>query len=246
MRGTLIVSVTPDSLYDIAAERIAEVLLAAAPDQGAVRWAVAGGHTPRPVYERLAAEPYRSRIPWQKVHMFWGDERMVSHDNPDSNFRMVSETLLTRVPLPEENIHPVPERSNATDAAAAYEEDIRKHFKTRRGFPEFDLVLLGVGTDGHVASLFPHTVGVEELQKLAVIARGHGGMSRVSLSLPVINNARHVFMIAIGKEKSEIVRRGAEQTGPLPVQRVRPKSDKLVWLLDQAAASELTQVKALA
>ena len=246
MRGTLIVSITPESLYDIAAEKIVAVLLDAAAEQKEVRWAVAGGHTPRPVYERLAAEPYLSQLPWEKIHLFWSDERMVSHVNPDSNYRMVYESLLEHIPVPEDNIHAVPEMNNATDAAAAYDETLRKHFRTKWGFPIFDLILLGVGTDGHVASLFPHTVGIEEPQKLVVPARGHGGMARVSLSLPVINNARQVFMLAVGKEKSEVVRRGAEQSGPLPVQRVRPQNGTLVWLVDQAAASDLTQVKALA
>ena len=243
MRGTLIVSADPEALYDVAAEKVAEALEAAAAEREIVRWALAGGHTPRPLYERLAAAPWSERIPWEQIHVFWGDERVVPHVAPDSNYRMIKESLLSAVPIPRENIHAVDTHWGARKAAADYEAALRAHFRVRRGFPVFDLALLGVGADGHVASLFPHTPALDEPQSLVVTARGHGGLARVSLSLPLLNRSRKIFLLAIGKEKAEAVRRGAEETGRLPVQRIQPEKGELIWLLDQEAAAELSQVR---
>lgn len=209
--------------------------------------ALAGGSTPRRLYELLASEPYRSRVPWECVSVFWGDERCVPPDHPDSNFRMAAEALLSRVPIPPVNIYRMPaEQGDATEAAASYEQTLRAFFKLEPiSWPEFDLVLLGLGADGHVASLFPRSAALRETHRLVAASRGGApDLPRVTLTIPVLNHAARILWLVAGAEKSSVVREvltGPEHPDELPAEMIHPVRGSSVWLLDRAAASLLQQ-----
>jgi len=209
--------------------------------------ALAGGSTPKALYELLAADAYRERIQWPLIHFFWGDERYVPAGDKDSNYRMAWDALLSRVPVPAANIHRMVTDSSDQDAAAqAAEQDLREHFKLAAGgMPRFDLVLLGLGDDGHTASLFPGKPALAEQQRL-VVATPPGVLpppvDRLTLTFPVLNAAAHVVFLVAGAGKAATLRQVLE--GPpgahaLPAQRVRPTAGRLTWLIDAAAAGEL-------
>jgi 6-phosphogluconolactonase len=243
MQPTLILSADSEGLVQVAAERIADALAQAGETQKTVSIALAGGKTPQILYRKLTEKALAARIPWDRLHLFWGDERMVPRDHPDSNFRMVYEAMLKRVPLPVENIHPVPTGLPAEEAAQAYEKEIRSHFRGWRRVPQFDLILLGLGVDGHVASLFPWSPTLVESSRLAVTARSPSGSTRITLTLPVLNAARRVFFLVTGETKADVLQKVLETEGKLPAQRVEPLKGEVVWMADQQAASRLTRVK---
>lgn len=207
--------------------------------------ALAGGSTPRQLYSVLASEVYRPRVDWERVHFFWGDERCVPPDDPRSNYRMFREAFLEEVQVPESNIHRVPvEGREPEEAAREYEEELRRFFQTGSSpFPRFDLILLGMGEDGHVASLFPGTSALQEKERWVVASEGEGlAPPRVTLTLPVINRAAHVVFLVAGDQKAGVVRRFLEdrkKEDPLPAQLVEPVEGNLYLLLDRWAASQL-------
>jgi 6-phosphogluconolactonase len=225
-----------------AAEIFADAAVEAVRARGRFTVALAGGSTPRGAYELLAREPLRGRIPWSNVHVFWGDERHVPPDHPDSNYRMAREALLAHVPLPEGNVHRIPaENSGASVAAAAYEQTLLGVFATSAGkAPRFDLILLGMGPDGHTASLFPGGRALKERERLAVAEHVEcvGGW-RITLTLPVLNAAAQVVFLVTGAEKAAAL---ATVLGPegarsrLPAALVRPPEGRLSWLVDGPAA----------
>lgn len=213
--------------------------------------ALSGGKTPHPVYERLSLPPYRSDIDWPAVHLFWGDERCVPFDDPASNFGTARTAFLEKVPLPAENVHPVPVSADTCTAAAdRYEKTLRRFFRpdfrastanSREPeeplFPVFDLILLGLGTDGHTASLFPGSPALAESQRWAVAvpnAPQPPFVSRVTLTLPVINRARTVLFLVGGKDKEKMVGRISRDwdkpSSPYPAARIRP-AGKILWLV---------------
>lgn len=243
MRGTLVVCAGLDGVYRESARRIATALATAAKRQKIVSIALAGGRTPRGLYERLASEEFQVRIPWSKVHLFWGDERLVPLDHRESNYRMAREALLNHVPVPPENIHPVPVHLALEEASQVYEQQIRTVLGNRRGVPAFDVVLLGLGSDGHTASLFPRSAALRERKRLVVVARSPVGMPRVTLTVPVLNQARRVFYLVTGADKSRALKQAVEGTGELPGQLIAPGKGELVWFLDGAAAAQLEQVR---
>ncbi len=203
--------------------------------------ALSGGNTPRTMYELLAS---RHNIAWDKIQFFFGDERHVPPDDPDSNYRMAHESLLTRVPIPEANVHRVKtENPDAAAAAADYAVEIRNAFRLSDGrFPRFDLVLLGMGPDGHTASLFPGTAALEEKKSLVAanwVEKMH--TFRVTLTLPVLNNASNVLFMAGGAEKAAVLKSVLEEQHdpPFPSQLIQPASGRLVWMVDEAAAKLL-------
>lgn len=207
--------------------------------------ALAGGHTPRLLYRLLAGDEFRNRIDWSKTHIFWGDERSVPPDDPDSNYGMARRELLSRVPLPLENIHRMEaEQPDAERAARTYEEILRQHLPLdARGFPRFPLILLGMGHDGHTASLFPPAVNLERTTRCVEMPYVEQvGGRRMTLTLPVLNAAHHLFFLITGAEKAEMVRRVVEGLDPsLPAQHVRPRDGERVYFLDAAAASALAR-----
>jgi 6-phosphogluconolactonase len=202
--------------------------------------ALAGGSTPRSLYRLLADDkgPYRTRVPWESTHVFFGDERMVPPDDPDSNARMAFESLLRHVPVPGEQVHRIRgENPDPDRAAEEYEEMLRVTFRLAgREEPRFDLVLLGLGADGHTASLFPGDLALRETVRLAVPSTAPLPPSaRVTLTLPVLNAASSVLFLVTGASKSPAVQR-VRRGEDLPAARVRPQNGSLLWLCDRAAA----------
>jgi 6-phosphogluconolactonase len=237
------VHVLPDAtaLFRTAAEQVCASSRAAVAARGRFALALAGGRTPRGLYALLARDAtFRGAIPWDRTHVYWGDERHVPPEHPDSNYRMAREALLDHVPLPGANVHRVPvEEPDARRAAERYEHDLRAGFALAGATPpRFDLVVLGLGADGHTASLFPGAEALDETVRLAVATRAPAPpIERITLTLPVLNHAACVAFLVSGADKAAVVRAVlAEPRGPpLPAQRVRP-AGRLVWLLDAAAA----------
>lgn len=230
------------ALVSEAAQRFTDAAQEAAESRGRFSVALSGGSTPGDLYRLLAQEPYRAQIPWDRVHLFWGDERSVPPDHPDSNFRLADETLLAKVPLPPDNIHRVLGELDPDSAARGYARALQDFFCGPR--TRFDLVLLGLGSDGHTASLFPGSAALEETERLAAAVEAHyqdRPVYRVTLTLPAINTARHVLFLVAGGAKAGIVRAVLEGPGDsLPAQRIRPSAGQLTWLVDAEAAGLLT------
>ena len=194
--------------------------------------ALAGGATPHAAYELLATEPFAAGVDWAHVHLFWGDERGVPPDHPDSNYRMARETLLDKVEIPAADVHRIRCELEPAQAAAAYERELEKALGEDG---RFDLILLGLGADGHTASLFPGTAALEERERwvLAVYVEKLKAW-RVTLTLPVINTARHVIFLVSGTSKAETLAR-VRASEPLPAGLVQPVAGRLLWLLDKDA-----------
>ena len=206
--------------------------------------ALSGGSTPNGVYGLLADSKadFRAHVPWDRLHVFWGDERHVPPDHPESNYHMAHEALLARVPVPPENVHRIPaENPDATQAAEEYAKGLREFFRLEAGqFPRFDLILLGMGADGHTASLFPGTTAVFEETSLVVAPWIEKFKAfRITLTPPVLNHAACVIFLVSGEEKAETLRavlQGPYQPERLPAQLLRPVNGRLLWLVDRAAA----------
>jgi 6-phosphogluconolactonase len=235
----------PEALADIAAELFVEEARTAVSDRGRFAVALAGGDTPRPAYRRLREPRLRGRVDWEAVHLFWGDERCVPPDDERSNYRMVQEALLEALQLPERQIHPIRCAGDSKRAALDYEEQLRVFFGEEG--PRFDLVLLGLGEDGHTASLFPGTpAATERTRWVAGVSDPGQPFARVSLTLPAINCARTVAFLVSGRRKAAAVQRVLEASGegaPLPAQGVRPREGRVLWLVDAEAAALLDRVE---
>lgn len=223
-------------------ERAAEsfVRLASEKVQSTGRFSVAlaGGTTPRALYQQLA-NSFSSRAPWEAIHLFWGDERCVPPDHPDSNYRMAYETLISKVPIPSENVHRMPGEGEPHFSASAYEETLRQFFGTKE-WPSFDLLLLGVGADGHTASLFPGSSALgEKARWVAASYIEKLSAYRLTLTLPVLNHAEEVHFLIAGKEKGEIVRALLADGRPedrIPAAMVRPVEGTRRVFVDLAAS----------
>jgi 6-phosphogluconolactonase len=243
------IRIFPDlsSLSKAAADHICELARAAIQARGRFSLVLSGGSTPKMTYDLLTG----AGLDWTRIHAFFGDERCVPPDHPDSNYRMARLTLLDRVPIQQENIHRMRGEILPEQAAAEYEQTLRDFFHTaNRGSKpnnpnSFDLVLLGLGEDGHTASLFPSSPALQEKERW-VVAVPHVGppepqVTRISLTLPVINAADQVTFLAAGEKKAAILKRALASPSPsqplLPVQMVHPSSGNLLWLVDQAAKS---------
>ncbi len=223
-------------LARLAANRIVALASGAIAARGRFAVALAGGATPRPTYALLAEQPLAQEVEWPRVEVFWGDERCVPPDHLDSNYRMARCALLDHVPIPRENVHRIPGELPPQEAAAAYRLELQEALGAAG---HFDLVLLGMGSDGHTASLFPGTAAVDEEERSVVaVYVPKLGAWRVTLTLPVINAARHVIFLVAGAEKAEVLARvrGGE---PLPAAKVQPADGQLTWLVDRDAAARL-------
>ncbi|MGA9642719.1 MAG: 6-phosphogluconolactonase [Terriglobales bacterium] len=235
---------TAADLFHAAAEEFTRVGRQAIAAQGRFAVALSGGSTPKALYSLLAAS--YPDFPWARTYLFFGDERHVPPTDPESNYRMVSESLLTRIAIPAQNVFRVKaENPDATAAAANYEKQIRRFFAlTPAEFPRFDLILLGLGPDGHTASLFPDSPGLKENSKL-VIANWVEKFKthRISFTFPVLNNADEVIFLASGPDKAAMVHEVLEgkPTPPLPSQQVQPTNGRLLWMLDAPAAAKLSR-----
>jgi len=247
MNPDIVVLSDPPAVAAQAAERFAAICGRAAASRGACAVALSGGETPKLLYARLAAEPYRSRVPWDRLQVFWGDERCVPPDDPRSNFRLAHEMLLSKVPLPENRIHRMPaDTADHAAAAAAYAETLRAVLPAAAdGWPRFDLVLLGLGDNAHTASLFPRTEALRERDR-AVVAEfiDDAGMWRMTLTVPVLTRAAEILFLVSGASKAEAVRavlEGPADPENLPATLIRPVDGRVTWLLDAPAASRLTR-----
>ena len=238
-----------DALMQTAAECFVSAADAAIRSHGRFVVALAGGSTPKKLYAGLATAAYAQRIDWARAHVFWGDERCVPPDDPRSNYRMTRETLLDHVPLPAANIHRIRGEDPPASAASAYERELRTVFATPDGPPRvapgarFDLILLGMGDNGHTASLFPGLAAVHETQRWVLAEYvAEVSMWRVTLTPVVINAAPQVLFLVTGGDKAPMLQRvleGPHQPGTLPAQAVAPSHGQLRWLVDTAAAANL-------
>lgn len=206
--------------------------------------ALSGGSTPAILYRLLSSSPFRETLSWSNVHLFFGDERCVPPNSPDSNYRMAFETLISHIEIPPQNVHRMPgELADHGAAARQYESDLRAFFHLSNGEgPRFDLILLGMGPDGHCASLFPHKPALQERQQL-VVATDPGlqpFVPRLTLTLPTLNNAANVLFLVAGADKAETLARvlnGPPDPEALPSQNVVPINGSLTWLIDREAAA---------
>ena len=246
-RGELRVYGDAEQLARAAAELFVTLAAESSKARGRFRVALSGGSTPRRVYELLASSGFKPRVDWNQVDLFWGDERYVPADDRDSNYRMTAEALLRHVPVPAANVHRVPtEISPPAAAAGAYEDDIRRSFGDLSSVPQFDLVYLGLGTNGHTASLFPYSPALKETSRL-VLADFVAEVNtwRISMSAPLLNRGRTVAFLVEGQQKAEVLRDvlfGPPDQERLPAQLIDPEG-KLLWMVDEAAASLLPKAE---
>jgi 6-phosphogluconolactonase len=235
---------TPQELFEAGAELVAHAAKEAVEEHGRFTIALSGGSTPRSLYNLLATNA-RTSLPWDRMFFFFGDERHVPPSDKDSNFRMADEAMLSKVPVPEANIFRVPaENPDAAAAAEAYEQSLRKFFSLEPGqVPVFDVILLGLGPDGHTASLFPGTAAVQEKSRLVVANWVEKfNTHRITLTLPVLNAARCVAFLVSGTDKApalEAVLQSNASGEQYPAKLVHPTNGKLIWFVDRAAASGL-------
>ena len=220
--------------------------------------ALSGGSTPRAMFSLLAEHPFADTVPWSSIYFFWGDERCVQPDHPDSNYRMANETLLAKVPVPAQNIFRIPaETPEPERAAKEYAETLNKFFSIGPGasrtgtsplsnFPRFDLVFLGMGPDGHTASLFPHSAALQASDQIVVANYVEKFTAhRITLTAATINNARNVTFLAAGEDKAEVLKNvleGPYQPDLYPSQMIHPSNGTLLWMVDAGAARLLSNV----
>ena len=234
------------SLAARAARHFVELAEQAVAARGRARIAISGGSTPKATFQLLGdpAQPWRARMPWDLIELFWVDERCVPPDHPDSNYRMTREALLDRAPLRPEQIHRMEGELDPEEGAARYESGLRNTFRLEGAeTPVFDLIQLGMRPDGHTASLFPHTAALHELGRISVANHVQNKDAwRITLTWPVVNHARHVFFLIAGADKAAIlcdVFLGPRDVERLPSQLIRPAGGILTLILDKAAAALL-------
>ena len=237
---------TSEALIQLAAHEIVQVVQDGVARNGRAAIALAGGSTPKGLYSSLASAEWQSQIPWDKVHIFWGDERHVPPDHQDSNYRMAWETLLTHIPIPATHVHRIQgELKNASEAAEVYNQELKAHFRLQEHEkPRFDVILLGMGPDGHTASLFPGTPAVQETKQCVVAPWVEKfDTYRITMTPPVLNEAANVIFLVAGADKAETLKfvlEAAYQPDLYPAQIVQPTQGRLLWLVDQAAGNFLS------
>jgi 6-phosphogluconolactonase len=249
----IIIGADLEELGQKSADWVAQYVLNTEKVKDRVSLVLSGGMTPRGLYERLAGEKFQRLLPWRKIHLFWGDERCVSPEHVESNYRLVYETLISRVPIPSQNVHPMPGADpNPERAAEEYEKLLRQFFgrsgkRKGGGWPRFDLVILGVGLDGHTASLFPMLPVLREKKRWVAAPfvaklRTH----RLTLTPPVFNHAARVIFLASGRDKAAVLKKGLTtiQSRPLfPYRLIKPLHGRPIFFLDAEAASLLPPLK---
>jgi 6-phosphogluconolactonase len=239
------IAICPDrhALSQQAAEYIVRIANESIALHGRFTFALTGGTTPGELYGLLGNEPYRSQINWQLGHVFWGDERCVPLENPDSNFHLAQEVLLNKISIPESQIHPMPADLPDREAASqAYTVEMQHAFRTS-GTPSFDLIHLGMGPEGHTASLFPHQASLHEKQRLVMpVSVPKPPPDRLTFTPPLLNAARNVLFLVTGSEKADALQavlEGEYQPEEYPAQIVRPTNGEVVWMLDKDVAKNL-------
>jgi 6-phosphogluconolactonase len=244
------VRILPDApaIAQRCAQRFIEIAAAAVKQKGSFEVVLAGGSTPKTLYSLLVNDPaLRSQVPWDKMHLFFGDERHVGPDDPQSNYCMARETLISNSPLKPERVTRMKgEYPVAADAAREYDQYVRTYYKLSEGqFPRFDLVLLGMGSEGHTLSLFPGTKALRENRRIAVHNWvGKVLMDRITLTAPAVNSAANVIFMITGADKAPALTAVLErfyEPDQLPAQLIQPVNGTLLWLVDAAAGSMLTR-----
>jgi len=231
-----------EALHKAAADAFVSCYQNAIDDHGTFHVALSGGSTPKSLHRLLASKPFASEINWQKVHVYFGDERFVPHDHVDSNYAMARSTLLDLVEIPDNNIHPVQtDRKNAEISAADYSETLKNNLPTHNNELIFDLILLGLGPDGHTASLFPETDVLDEKTKVcaAVYVKKFESW-RITITFPVINSAKVILLVSEGSGKIEIVKELRSLPNDkviYPIQMIKP-TNQMLWFIDKAADNQ--------
>ena len=248
LQAKLLIFETTDALYQVAEAYVRRLADAAVVARDRFLVALSGGSTPRPLFRRLARNDEDNPFPWAQTHVFWGDERMVPPTHPESNFGQAQSLLLSHVPVPPAQVYRIPGEKDPATAAAEYAETLRQVAAADgSAWPRFDLVLLGLGSDGHTASLFPGSATPLPAAQptLAVLADyGDRPGGRVSLTPPVLNSARHIVFLVTGAEKAEAlahVLAGPEDPESWPAQRIQPEEGTVIWFADEDAAHLLRQ-----
>jgi 6-phosphogluconolactonase len=240
MNAKIIVAKEPSELFERAARLISESANAAVQAGGQFSIALSGGSTPKALFELLASDRWNPRIPWEHTQAFWGDERYVPHDDTRSNYRMAREALLEKVPILTQNIHPIPTNVSPEDCALAYESTLQKVLGPAT---TIDFNLLGLGENGHTASLFPGRPTLRERSRLVVADFiPEVNMHRITMTAPMINASRTIAFLVTGAGKADVVRdviAGPSRPEELPSQMIHADNGELLWLLDSAAASKL-------
>jgi len=235
----IITSYPDDSkLFAAAAKCLADLSNSAVLEFGRCVIALPGGNTPRGLFRLLAKDPYRSALPWSKLHFYWGDERCVPRDHPESNYKLAYDAFLSSVAIPESNLHIVPvEGSLPSEVAQAYEQEIQRSFRLEPGeFPQFDLILLGMGADGHTASLFPGGPELDVQNRLVTWSQPDLSFTpRVTFTLETINQAKNVSFLVSGIAKAAALGRVLDGDESLPAALVKPREGKLMFFVDEEA-----------
>jgi 6-phosphogluconolactonase len=239
--ASVLVLPTPQAVARAGAERVAEIAVSAVNVRGACSIALSGGETPRPLYRLLGSSPLSERTPWDHLDLFFGDERAVPPDSDQSNYGMVRQELLSHIVIPSSHVHRIAAEKEPAAAAREYEDELRKVVGKRGG--RLDLILLGLGDDGHTASIFPGTLALEPGEDLirAVFVQRLKSW-RITMTLRSINAARKVIFLVAGKAKAPIVRRillAGHPSPLLPASMIQPENGEVVWIIDQEAASAL-------
>ncbi len=228
------------------ARRVADWLLAmATAKDGPIALALSGGSTPRRLYELLAGPPYRQAFPWQRTHWFWGDERFVPHDSPDSNYRMVREAMLARAPVPPGNVHPIPtENVTPEESADFYEQELKDFYGSATlspGRPLFDVTLLGLGPEGHIASLFPGTAILKERTRWVGAVIGAKSEPRITLTYPALESSCEISFLVAGGGKRAVLEQLFGGDKDLPAAHLHPVEGEVRFFVDRAAAPREVQ-----
>jgi 6-phosphogluconolactonase len=240
-KGKVLVAPGTQALDEANAEMIVQAAADAIAARGRFTIALSGGSTPKPLYALMASDPWRNRIDWSKTHFFWGDERWVPSTSTQSNYKLANDAWLAKIPVPQENLHRMQtDRGEPEEAAEEYENHIRNFFGKD---PQFDFNLLGIGTNGHTASLFPGRPTLQIRDRLVVadnIPEVH--MWRITFTVPLINNSREIVFLVAGADKAHVLKevlRGPHEPERLPSQLIRANHGSLIWLMDEPAAAEL-------
>lgn len=242
------IEIAPDlvAASESAAQRIALAAEEAARLRGRFRIALAGGNTPAGLYARLVHSPYRERLPWDAIDVYFTDERCVAPDDPQSNYGMLRRQLLLQAPIAAANVHRIEAELPPQQAADRYQQELQRSFALGgTELPRFDFILLGMGPDGHTASLFPHTAALNVYDRL--VAANHVPQldtNRITLTVPVLNDAREVTFLVAGQDKAAALQgvlEGAREPERLPSQLIQPRAGRLLWLVDRAAAALLSR-----
>jgi 6-phosphogluconolactonase len=234
-----------EALAQAAAELFVTRFSEGIAESGRFSVVLSGGTTPRHIYECLAEDPFRSRVDWRRVNIFWGDERCVPLSDIRSNFKMAKEALLSKIDVPGDQIHPIQCASDSDKSAMAYESVLTNYF--RKSSPYFDLTFIGLGKDGHTASLFPESPALNEKERwVAVVRKESEDFERITMTLPLLNRTRVAVFLVEGEEKADILKKvlsASDTSSSIPARLIQPVDGRLIWLVDRSAWSQVPTTK---